>query len=254
MSALESLLQIDCKAQTDSAVSRISDSVGRAKASGIVLGLSGGLDSAVTAALCAKSCDTLAIIMPDSSITPSSETDDAHEVAKILDVSTKVIDIAPILAEFARHVTKDGAALGNARARIRMSLLYYHANTKNAIVAGTGDKSELLVGYFTKHGDGAADIFPVSTLYKVQVREMARHLGIPERIIQKKSAPHLWNNHGAEDELGMSYNEIDPILYCMIDQGMDDQRTSEAARADMAKVAQVRELFESSAHKRSGAA
>ncbi len=254
MSVLESLLRIDCGSTAESAVSFISESVKDAKASGVVMGLSGGLDSAVCAALCARSCDTTAMMMPDSAVTPDSEMADAREVARVTGVHTKVTDIGPIVAEFAKGVAHNDASLGNVRARIRMAMLYNHANLENVLVAGTSDKSELLIGYFTKHGDGASDIAPIATLYKVQVREMAGHLGIPRNIIDKKSAPYLSNARTAEDEIGLTYEEIDPILYCMVDRGMDDAGTSDSTGIDSTKVAHVRRLYESSRHKRAGSA
>ena len=251
MSILETLTKIDCDKVTKNILEFISKNVAESKMSGVVLGLSGGLDSAVCAILCAKACDTLAMIMPDTKITPRFETDDALRVAKLLGMDTKVIDIAPIVTEFTQHITDNDAALGNIRSRIRMTLLYNHANITNTMVAGTSDKSESLIGYFTKYGDGAADIFPISTLYKIQVRQMAKFLDIPSEIIQKKSAPHLWNNRNAEDELGLDYEEIDPILHCIVDENMNDENIAKSTLLNIAKIAHVRKLYESSSHKRS---
>ncbi len=242
--------QIDYAASADAAVRLVTGAVSSAGASGVVLGLSGGLDSAVTAAICSRACTTTALVMPDSQVTPERDTKDAQELAGTLGIASRTVDIAPIVREFARHVDPDERALGNARARIRMCLLYHHANSAGALVAGTSDRSEALIGYFTKHGDGAADVFPIASLYKVQVREMARHLGIPAAIAQKKSAPHLWDNHGAEEELGMTYEEIDPILQCIVDRRMDDASTAHDATVSVETVARVRAMHEGSAHKR----
>ncbi len=245
--------QIDYAEAADAAVRLVTDAVSSAGASGVVLGLSGGLDSAVTAAICSRACATTALVMPDSQVTPGRDTEDAQGLAGTLGIASRTVDIAPIVNEFARHVDSDERALGNARARIRMCLLYHHANSAGALVAGTSDRSEALIGYFTKHGDGAADVFPIASLYKVQVRNMARHLGIPVAIAQKKSAPHLWNNHGAEDEIGMAYEEIDPILHCIVDRRMDDADTARDVAVSVETVARVRSMHAKSAHKRAPA-
>jgi len=105
--------------------------------------------------------------------------------------------------------------LGNLRARIRANIIYYYANLKNLLVLGTSDKSEYSIGYFTKFGDGCADLLPISNLYKTQIREFAKILEIPDNIITKKSSPNLWKDHDAEEEIGISYEEIDSILYCI---------------------------------------
>lgn len=189
--------------------------------------------------------------MPDSDVTPEGEAADALAVAGSLGIAHRTVDIAPIVRELARHAgTGDRRALGNARARVRMCLLYHHANAERAIVAGTSDRSESLIGYFTKHGDGAADVLPIASLYKVQVRGMAAHLGLPEAIAKKKSAPHLWEGHDAEGELGMSYDEIDAALHCIVDRGMGDAEAARASGVDEATVARVRAMREASAHKR----
>ena len=248
--APDAMLRIDCAQAAGAASDLIRQSVESSGADGIVLGLSGGLDSALVAALCAPVCRTLALIMPDSGITPGSETGDAEDLAGKLGIEHKTIDIAPIVGGLAERVEPHQSALGNARARIRMTLLYYHANSRNLLVAGTGDRSEILTGYFTKHGDGAADIYPIASLYKIQARELARHLGVPERIVAKKSAPYLSDSTAAEDELGAAYEEIDPILACIVDGRMDDAEASAMTGADEATVRAVRSLYESSAHKR----
>jgi len=228
----------------------VEGTVASCRATGAVLGLSGGLDSAVTAAICARACATTAIIMPDSGVTPAGETADALRVAEGLGIAHRTVDIAPIVRELARHAGGDRRALGNARARVRMCLLYHHANTERAIVAGTSDKSESLIGYFTKHGDGAADVLPIASLYKVQVRGMAAHLGLPGDIAKKRSAPHLWEGHDAEGELGMAYDEIDAALHCIVDLRMGDAEASRASGVPEATVARVRAMREASAHKR----
>ena len=161
---------------------------------GVILGLSGGIDSAVIAYLCNNIVKekTLALIMPDSKISPESETSDAIKIIDTLGMDYKLLDINSIHKEFSMVLEPEDKALGNLRARIRMNILYYYANLKNLIALGSSDKSEFNIGYFTKFGDGAADALPIVSLYKTQVRELAKHLGIDEKIITKKSSPHLW--------------------------------------------------------------
>ncbi len=189
---------------------------------GLVLGLSGGIDSTVTAFLCKRTLKekTLALIMPDSEITPKSETEDALNAVDKLGIEYKLIDIKPLVNEYSKYLEPNEFAKGNLRARIRANIQYYYANAKNHLVVGSSDKSEYLIGYFTKYGDGAADITPIISLYKTQIRKLAEFLHVPSRIIEKKSSPHLWQEHVAEEEIGHPYEEIDVILYCLFDEDM----------------------------------
>lgn len=194
--------------------------VKEAGATGVVLGVSGGVDSALTLVLSTKALGrdgVLALIMPDTRITPLEDVDDARYLCDLFGVERREIDIAPIHEEYMRHLPPGTIAEGNLRARIRMSLLYYHANLENKIVAGTGDRSEYLLGYFTKYGDGGVDIAPILILYKTEVRLLAKRLGVPVRIADKRSSPRLWPGHDAEKELGFTYDRADKILYRIFD-------------------------------------
>ncbi|MEJ2261715.1 MAG: NAD+ synthase, partial [Nitrosopumilaceae archaeon] len=186
-------------------------------AEGLILGLSGGIDSAVLAYLCKRSLKdkTLAIIMPDTEITPNYETEDALKMISLTGIQYKLIDIKPIVKEYSMYLEPNDWAKGNLRARIRTNILYYYANAKNYLVLGSSDKSEYLIGYFTKFGDGAADLVPIISLYKLQVRKIAEYLKVPKNVIEKKSSAHLWKEHEAEKEIGVSYEEIDSTLYCL---------------------------------------
>lgn len=219
---------------------------------GFVFGLSGGIDSAVIAHICAKSFKekSLALIMPDSKVSPKEETEDALYTVDRLGIDYKLIDINLVHSQFTNILEPDQRALGNLRARIRASILYYYANLKNYLVIGSSDKSEYLIGYFTKFGDGSADILPIASLYKTQVRQLAKHLSVRESIITKKSSPHLWHGHIAEEELGISYEEIDCILYCIIDKKMpiDDIQKSTGICSD--KIEKIKQLYQNSEHKR----
>ena len=141
-------------------------------------------------------------------------------------------------------------ALGNLRARIRKNLLYYYANSKNLLVLGSSDKSEFNIGYFTKFGDGAADLLPIVSLYKTQIRQIAKELGLPNNIITKKSSPNLWPNHVAESEIGATYDEIDCILYCIIDKKLSVDETVSQTKIESETVEKIYQLYKKSEHKR----
>jgi NAD+ synthase len=222
------------------------------KANGFVFGLSGGIDSAVIAQICATSFKdhSLALIMPDSKVSPKQETEDALYLVDSLHLEYKLIDISTIHSQFANVLEPEEKSLGNLRARIRASLLYYYANLKNYLVIGSSDKSEFLIGYFTKFGDGSADILPIVSLYKTQVRELARHLKIKESIIAKKSSPHLWTGHTAEDEIGITYEEIDSALYCIEDKKLSLQETQKITDIGMEKIEKIHQLYKKNEHKR----
>ncbi|MBA4462745.1 MAG: NAD+ synthase [Candidatus Nitrosomaritimum aestuariumsis] len=224
-------------------------------AEGLILGLSGGIDSAVLAYLCKRNLKdkTLAIIMPDTEITPNYETEDALKMISLTGLQYKLIDIKPIVKEYSMYLEPNDWAKGNLRARIRTNILYYYANAKNYLVLGSSDKSEHLIGYFTKFGDGAADLVPIISLYKLQVRKIAEYLGVPKNVIEKKSSAHLWKEHEAEKEIGISYEEIDSILYCLFDKKLSVEDTSTKTQIEKSTVEKVYSLYLKSEHKRSPA-
>ncbi|MCW1296628.1 MAG: NAD+ synthase [Candidatus Parvarchaeota archaeon] len=221
---------------------------------GVVIGLSGGLDSTVTCYLAHKALSSeriLALIMPDSRLKDSlDDAKDAEFIARNLNLTHKIIDIAPKLEEILKELPRDKIAIGNSSARLRMLILYHHANSMNRLVLGTGDKSEILIGYFTKYGDGGVDILPIGDLYKTQVRELGRYLGIPESILQKQSSPRLWEGHQAEEEIGLNYDEIDQILYCFFEKGMKNTEISSKLKIEKWKVEKVLRMNKMSEHKR----
>lgn len=230
----------------------IENEIKKNNAKGIILGLSGGIDSAVLAYICKRKLKekTLALILPDTTITPNSETEDAMKIISLTGIEHKLIDIKPIVNEYSMYLVPNEKSKGNLRARIRTNILYYYANIENYLVLGSSDKSEYLIGYFTKYGDGASDLTPIVSLYKLQVREIAKYLGIPENIISKKSSPHLWKDHEAEKELGTQYEEVDSILYCLIEKGHSIQETVEITNIDKQIVEKIYNLNINSEHKR----
>ena len=221
----------------------IAQSVHDAGAKGAVVGLSGGIDSAVTATLCKKSlgANVLGVIIPCGS-DPHDE-EDAILITTKLGIMTLTVELDETYQTLVAGLS-DGTRLANAnlKARLRMTILYFLANTLSYLVVGTGNKTELMVGYFTKYGDGGVDILPLGGLYKTQVWELARALNIPERIINKNPTAGLWPGQSDEDELGMSYVELDRTL-----QAINTRCTDGISQENIRKVWQ---WIESSGHKR----
>ena len=220
---------------------------------GVVLGLSGGVDSALVAKLCADALGpqrVLAVAMPDGR--GGKDLKDAKKFAKLLGIDLRIIGISPIVTSVEKRLLAfqaDQVARGNLRARARMIVLYFIANTEGRIVMGTGNKSELLTGYFTLHGDGAADFLPIGDLYKTQVREMARYLALLPEIVEKVPTAGLWPGQTDEGELGISYDELDRILLG-IELQLDPEAIAQKAGVPLDHVTYVQKLVVSSIHKR----
>jgi len=209
----------------DKIVGFINHKVQESGASGAVLGLSGGIDSSLTAYLSVEALgpeNVLGLLLPEKGITSEQDIDDALEVVKILGIEHKVIEISLVLRSFSKSIPYfDKMAIsanGNLKARTRMCILYYHANLMRRMVVGTGNKTELLLGYFTKYGDGGVDIEPLGDLYKTQVRGLARYIGTPSRIIDKTPTAGLWKGQTDEGELGVPYETADRILTMLVDE------------------------------------
>ena len=191
--------------------------VKRRKAHVVIIGISGGVDSAVTVALAVRALGpsrVFGLILPDSSVTPKSDTEHAVDFAKKLKIKYKIIELSKIKKSLIAGLpkNKNKLAVGNLLVRLRMIFLYYYASILDGLVVGTGDKSELSLGYFTKYGDGAVDLLPIADVYKTQVRALASYLCIPPEILDKKSSARLWKGHTAEGEIGVNYEDIDKIL------------------------------------------
>jgi NAD+ synthase len=226
--------------------------VSRSTANGLVIGLSGGLDSSVVLKLAVNALGpekVFGLILPTSA-TPDPDITDAIDFANELGVRHKVIKLEPLIEMYIQALPENKRARGNLSARVRMNLLYYHAALEGYLVAGTSDKSERQVGFFTKYGDGAADLLPIADLYKTQVRDLASYLKIPAAIIEKKSSPRLWKNHLAEEELGLSYEKLDPILELLVERKKSSKEVARKLGVSISDVLRVKEMIDKSAHKR----
>lgn len=250
---LEHLIkQKDYAKIADQVANFIRDYISNSPAKGLAIGLSGGLDSSVVLKLSTNalgSRNVLGLVMP-TAVTPQEDIKHAIELAEALKVECKTINLDPIIEGYEKVLPEDKRAKGNLAARIRMSILYYHAFVRGYLVTGTGDKSEYYIGYFTKYGDGGADIMPIAHLYKTQVRALARYLGISDQIIKKKSSPRLWANHLAEEEIGMNYEIIDSILHLMVDKKLKPAETAKRLQIPPEQVNKIREMVQRNGHKR----
>jgi NAD+ synthase len=209
----------------DKIVNFIRSNIQSAGASGAIIGLSGGIDSALTAYLTVEALGkdkVLGLMLPEKGISTQTDIDDAVEIAQILGINHNIIEISHILSSFSSDVPvfdhNAKTANGNLKARTRMCILYYHANLMNRMVVGTGNKTELLLGYFTKYGDGGVDIEPIGDLYKTQVRGLSRFMGVPLKIIEKTPTAGLWPGQTDESELGVTYEMADRILTMLVDE------------------------------------
>lgn len=202
-------------------VNFLREEVGKVGVSRAVLGLSGGVDSAVSAAVAARALgaqNVLGVMMPYHASSPESLAD-AREVAESLGIETLVVDISEqVDAYFARFPDASRLRRGNKMARERMTILYDHSAALGALVIGTSNKTELLLGYGTLYGDMASALNPIGDLYKTQVWGLARHLDLPASVIEKAPTADLWTGQTDEHELGFSYHDVDRLLYRMIDE------------------------------------
>ena len=234
----------------------IKEYIKNAGAEGIVLGMSGGIDSGTVAALSSLAIGgdkVIGLMLPEEETCNPQDIDDAKFVAEKFGLKTQVCNITPVLEGFYKTIPvfaqEDRLCKGNIKARTRMIYLYYYANKLNKIVCGSSDKSETMMGYFTKWGDVAADISPLMDLYKTQVRKLAEHLGFPANLAAKPSTPALWPNQFAETELGIKYETLDLILYG-IERFMTPEEISQQLNIQKTLVEEVKSRWLSVEHKR----
>ncbi len=216
-----------------------------AEAEGFVFGLSGGVDSATVAALAVRAVGasrTLAALLPCHSSPEDLYL--AQRVADTFGIPTVTVDLTPIYDAFltALPPTDHPLAAANIKPRLRMIALYYLAQSRRYLVLGSGNKSEISVGYFTKYGDGGVDLLPLGGLYKTQVWELARELGVPPEVVNRPPTAGLWPGQTDEGEMGITYRELDRILAAM--------EKGDVADVDPAALEKVRRMMVTSEHKR----
>jgi len=235
----------------------LRDFLSKSGVEGYVMGLSGGVDSSTVLHLAVEALGSnkvFVMIMPDPAVTPTQDVEDSIELVKKLGVDYTVINIGSIVKAYKKTLPffdeNSRIATGNLRARIRMSTLYYFANKNRLAVLGTGDKSEILLGYYTKYGDGGVDLLPIGDVYKTQVRTMAKMLGVPLKIVNKPSSPRLWPGQVAEEELGVKYEEVDTVLYCYVDLGMRVDEIIDKTGISKEKVVHIIRMVHGNEHKR----
>jgi NAD+ synthase len=197
----------------------IQDKVISAGCRGVVFGMSGGLDSSLLAVLCQRAFpkNVLALMMPCYSV--DKDREHAEVVARQFDVPTKTVGLKSVydamifvMPDYRQEPDRARVTQANLKARLRMATLYYVANQMNYLVAGASNRSEITMGYFTKYGDGGVDILPLGNLVKQEVKELARHVGIPQIIAEKAPSAGLWEGQTDEEDLGMTYRELDRYL------------------------------------------
>jgi len=219
----------------------------------VVIGISGGIDSTVTAYLSAQALGpekVLGLLLPDYSVTPKVDVKHGLEISKKLEIGYELIDIGKGKHHIIKNFPRNKLARANFLVRLRMAILYYYAAASGGIVVGTADKSELQLGYFTKYGDGGADIFPIADLYKTEVRKIARYMEVPQHIIEKQSSARLWKGQTAEGEIGLSYETIDKILSQInFDKTLKNSSIPEIIGVDQKDVSIVIEWIKSNRHK-----
>jgi NAD+ synthase len=238
----------------DSIIQFIKDVVKKTGCNGLVIGMSGGLDSVVATKLCIDAVgakNILSIFMPSSS-TPTADYISTKELCKSWGTDYKVIDVQPAINTFTGMLfSKVEAPLerGNITARCRMVVLYNRAKKVNYLVVGTTNRSESMMGYITKFGDGAADIVPMIGLYKTQVWQVAEMIGVPKEVIEKVPTAGLWEGQTDEEEMGITYKDLDMVLNG-ITFGMSDAEISKNVEAGLQKIAEIRQQVTVMEHKR----
>ena len=231
----------------------LEDYLEEAGASRYVVGVSGGLDSALALKLAAEAVGpekVSAWVMPGK---PSSERnmEDARELIDELGADRRELDLRPLIDELESSTGFTGReAVGNTRARLRTVALYMEANSETGLVLGEGNRSEYLLVYFTKYGDSAADVKPLIEYYKTEIKKLARETGLPEKFIKKPPTAGLWKGQTDEDELGLPYSRIDPVLKKRFDQGLDLEDFIEDVEASKSEAENLLRRASQSRHKR----
>ncbi|MBU0983249.1 MAG: NAD+ synthase [candidate division Zixibacteria bacterium] len=231
----------------------LAGKLGRSGLDGFVIGLSGGIDSALSATLAVEAVGAekvLGILMPYRTSSESSVTD-ARELVAGLGITSREIDISPMIDAYYDKITDDiRLRAGNKMARERMSILFDIAHETGRLVLGTGNRTEAALGYTTWYGDSACSLNPIGELYKTEVRRMARHLHVPEAILTKAPSADLWTSQTDEGEIGVTYETIDIILGKVLDEGIMSMAQLEAAGIDPVDASRIIGMLNRNAFKR----
>ncbi|MEK6710864.1 MAG: NAD+ synthase [Nitrospinota bacterium] len=245
-------LELEERLVVDLLAGFLRDEVTKVGVKRLVLGLSGGIDSALSAFLAARAMgpgNVTGVIMPYRTSSPQSEAD-ARAVAQASGIQIRVVDISPQLdAYFDRFPDAGRLRRGNKMARERMTILYDHSALLSALVVGTSNKTELMLGYGTLFGDMASAVNPIGDLYKTQVRQLSRWLGMPAQVVEKPPSADLWVGQTDEEELGYAYEEADAVLFRMVDCRWGRRDLIEAGFAP-ALVDGIQRLVQRSQYKR----
>jgi NAD+ synthase len=249
-------LSINCENTTKNVIKFIQNQVHNSGFDGVVVNISGGIDSAVTLHLAVMALgpeNVTAITIPERDVTPESDITDVMLHCEQLNLTCNTVDITEILRVIRNIMPKydvtDRITIGNIRSRLRMIIAYHHANTERRLVLGTSNKTELLTGFFTKHGDGGVDLMPLGDLWKYNIKELANYLEIPENIIKKPPSPGFYKGHTDEDELGMSYDNIDLIIFGY-DKGLTIVEIVEETGIPIDEVKRILRRVKANQHKR----
>lgn len=226
-------------------------------AKGAVVAVSGGIDSAVVLKLASSVVDVYTLIMPEDGVSNPVDVMDAVDLVNSLNVSYSVIDIKDVVDSFVElfpwirfSEEKKRMAYANIKPRVRMVFNYILANIDERVVLGTSNRTELLLGYFTKFGDGGCDFEPIGGLYKTQVRQLAEYLGLPESIIKKTPSAGLWVGQTDEEEIGAPYNVIDDVLHLLVDLGYSIEAAAKELNISVDVVSRLNSMLLRSVHKR----
>jgi len=220
---------------------------------GVVVGLSGGIDSALVARLARDALGperVLGVLLPDAPF-PQPLLRETEEYARDLGIESRTVPIESVESAYRALLPElaDRVSLGNIKARIRMAIDYAIARERHRLVVGTGNKSELLLGYFTKYGDGGVDLLPLGDLYKTDVRSIARDLGLPSAVLERPPTAGLWDGQTDEAELGISYADVDQILYGL-EQLRSEEEIASLTGFPLARVREVADRVLRFRHKR----
>ena len=248
--------EAELEATRERIVSFIADTVEDAGAEGAVLGLSGGIDSTLTAHLAVEALgdDGLHGLTMPSEVNDPDVMSDAERVAADLGIEYDVVPIQPVaeaVFDALPGPAEDRTARGNVYVRTRAVCNYLVANAENRVVLGTGNRAEAMTGYYTKYGDQAVDCNPIGTLYKQQVRQLAAHVGVPRDLVMREPTAGMWEDQTDAAEMGVDYDTVDAILAVHVDGGLSRAATIRELDVSADAVDRVVDLYEASAHKRS---